>query len=52
MKKESSAELKERGSLFVWSVGWLVCVGLLVTTALLLVLQGAGREGGNSRAQE
>ncbi len=52
MKKESSAELKERGSLFVWLVGWWVGVGLLVTTALLLVLQGAGWEGGNSRAQE
>ncbi len=25
MKKENSAELKERGSLFVWLVGWL-CV--------------------------
>jgi hypothetical protein len=52
MKKENSAQLKERGSLFVCLVGWLVCVGLLVTTALLLVLQGACWEGGNSRAQE
>lgn len=26
MKKENSAELKERGSLFVCLVGWLVCV--------------------------
>ncbi len=50
MYEERKLSWTERKGFFVCLVGWLVCV--LVTTALLLVLQGAGWEGGNSRAQE